>query len=97
MVLAIAQFRHVLDGAMLQLFLCSCSYCATSPEKNHALMLDAFAAYLARDDAVAGATLVLAGGCRDDGDAARLAALRARAATLGIQVRAAPGGRVGRG
>jgi alpha-1,2-mannosyltransferase len=55
------------------------------PEKDHALQVRAFAAFAARDAAAfADVRLLLIGGVRDAGDAARLAAVRALAADLGV-------------
>lgn len=53
------------------------------PEKDHALQLRAFAEFRRRDPAAfADVRLCLMGGCRDDGDAARVAALKQLAAQL---------------
>ena len=53
------------------------------PEKDHELQLRAFAAFRARGGpAVRDVRLLLIGGCRDAGDAARVDALRALAAEL---------------
>ena len=55
------------------------------PEKDHALQLRSFAEARRRGSpAVLGARLVLVGGCRNDGDEARVARLRALAAELGL-------------
>lgn len=55
------------------------------PEKDHELQLRAFAAFRARGGpAVADVRLLLIGGCRDEGDARRVDALRALAAELGL-------------
>eukprot|EP00698_Gefionella_okellyi_P025492 TRINITY_DN9361_c0_g1_i1.p1 TRINITY_DN9361_c0_g1~~TRINITY_DN9361_c0_g1_i1.p1 ORF type:complete len:470 (-),score=64.83 TRINITY_DN9361_c0_g1_i1:490-1899(-) len=55
------------------------------PEKNHPLMLDAFAQYKSRPDADPTAKLLLLGGCRvGTEDTARVEALRSQAQQLGI-------------
>jgi len=55
------------------------------PEKNHRLQLDAFHALLQKyPEHKAAAKLVMVGGCRNDGDEARVASLRTAMATLGL-------------
>ena len=55
------------------------------PEKDHALQLRSFAEARRRGSpAVLGASLVLVGGCRNTGDEARVARLRALAVELGV-------------
>ncbi|EDQ87667.1 uncharacterized protein MONBRDRAFT_27085 [Monosiga brevicollis MX1] len=52
------------------------------PEKDHALQIEAFALLHQRRPHV---KLVLVGGCRNEGDARRVASLRAQATALGLQ------------